>query len=101
MNDLFFVMCTRIVENEENLSPIVISATQVFEKGQDFNRSLPLLAMHPQVIFVDIVCSQIIPDTVSACIGSSMSDWIVLWCPNTARLWPNFNGSKYIEAYYR
>ena len=91
-------MCARIVENEIDLTPIVISTAQVLEKCQDFSRTLPLFAMHPQMVFVDIVGSQIISDTVSACIGCSVSDWIVLWCPYTTRLWSDFNRSKNVEA---
>jgi len=92
------VQVSHIVKHDIHLSLIFVTAPDCLREAMHFLPSLRFLVMHPQQVFVDVIASKFMADTVTAAIRRVMSDGVMFWCPRSARPRIQRNGSELAEA---
>ncbi len=59
-----FEMGSHVVEHDVKPASFGVSSPDRFEEGQNFRPSFSFLVMHPQLVFVDVICCQEVADTL-------------------------------------
>ena len=100
LDDFILAVSLHVVQDDVYQPVVRISPSDGLEESQYLLPPLPLLMVHPQTVFVDIVSCQEMANPVKTAVGGSVPDRTFLGCPRGPGLWLDLDRSELVETDY-